>query len=105
VVIALAPWLLALPVLLVLAGAAMTISNTAANAVLQAGARPQLLGRAVALYMLALRGGIALGSLVVGGAIHLLGIQHALLVTGAAAVAIHLIVGRHWLRVPPPAAN
>jgi predicted MFS family arabinose efflux permease len=101
VLIALDPWSWAVPALLVLAGAAMTISNTAANTLLLAGARPHLLGRAVALYMLALRGGISLGSLLIGGAIGLLGVQHALLASGAAAIGIHLFVGRHW---PRPAA-
>ena len=57
VLAALNPWFWGLPPLLVLAGAAMTVSNTAANSLLQATAEPGLLGQTVSLYMLAMRGG------------------------------------------------
>ena len=48
---------------LVLAGIAMSVSNTSANSLLQAGRGPRLRGQTVSLYMLAMRGGMALGSL------------------------------------------
>ena len=44
----------------------MTASNTAANSLLQATASPRLLGQTVSLYMLAMRGGLSLGALLMG---------------------------------------
>jgi len=61
VLIALLPWLWGLPVLMVFAGATMTMSNTAANALLQTTAGPRLLGQTVSVFMLATRGGLPLG--------------------------------------------
>jgi hypothetical protein len=72
------PWFWSLPPLLVLAGAAMTVSNTSANSLLQATAGAHL-GQTVSLYMLAVRGGSSIGALVTGAEIGLLGVQHALL--------------------------
>jgi len=96
------PWFWALPPLLVLAGASMTVSNTAANALLQATADPQLLGQTVSLYMLALRGGISLGALLTGATVSLLGIQHALLLNGLAAAVVQVVIAPMWLRAPLP---
>jgi predicted MFS family arabinose efflux permease len=103
VLIAVDPWFWGMPPLLVLAGAAMTVSNTAANSLLQVAASPRLLGRTVSLYMLAVRGGISLGALLTGVTVSLLGVQHALLVNGVLAVLIQLVVGRGWLRAALPA--
>ena len=102
VAIALCPWFWAVPPLLGLAGASMTISNIAANSLLQATASPGLLGRTVSLYMLALRGGLSLGALLVGALVGLLGTRHALLISGAAALGIQAVLGRMWSRAPPP---
>jgi MFS family permease len=88
----------ALPALMLLAGAAMTVSNTAANALLQSTAPSNLLGRASSLFMLALRGGLALGSLLTGLAVEGLGIRHALLLNGILAVLTQLLIGGTWLR-------
>jgi predicted MFS family arabinose efflux permease len=99
---ALDPWFWAIPPLLMLAGASMTVSNTATNSLLQATARPHLLGQTVSLYMLAMRGGISLGALSTGALASWLGIQRALLINGLLAVAIQLAVGRSWLRAPLP---
>ncbi len=99
---ALDSWFWALPPLLVLAGASMTISNTATNSLLQATADPHLLGQTVSLYMLALRGGISLGSLLTGATVSLLGIRQALLLNGAAAVVAQLAIARLWLKAPLP---
>jgi predicted MFS family arabinose efflux permease len=93
-------WFWGMMPLLVLAGAAMTISNTAANSLLQATADPHLLGRTVSLYMLAVRGGISIGALLTGVAVSLLGVQHALLVNGVIAVLVQLAVARMWFRGP-----
>lgn len=88
----------ALSAVLVLAGIATTFTNTLALGVLQADAPEHLRGRAVGLFTLALRGGIAVGGLVTGLAIHLVGVRSALLVNGALAVALQLVVGRGWMR-------
>ena len=107
VVTALNPWSWGLPALLLLAGASMTISNTAANTLVQSTAVPHLLGRTVSLYMLAIRGGGALGALLTGAAIGRLGVQHALLLDGSLAMAAQAAFARTWLRapLPDPSAN
>ena len=102
VLTALNPWFWGLPPLLVLAGASMTVSNTAANSLLQATASPRLLGQTVSLYMLAMRGGISLGALLTGASVSLLGVQHALLLNGVLAVAVQAALARMWSRAPLP---
>ncbi|MBP9087728.1 MAG: MFS transporter [Kofleriaceae bacterium] len=100
VLIALNPWQWGLPPLLVLASATMTISLTAADVVLQATAPRVVLGQTVSLYLLALSGGISLGALLTGVTVGWLGVQPALLVDGALAVVVLLLVARTWLRAP-----
>ncbi len=90
VLAALNPWFWALPPLFVAAGATMTISNTSANTLLQAAARPDALGQAVGLYMLALSAGFSLGALLTGAMVSALGVQPALLVDGIAAVVVQV---------------
>jgi predicted MFS family arabinose efflux permease len=102
VLIALNPWFWALPPLLMFAGSSMTVSNTAANSLLQATARPHLLGRTVSLYMLVMRGGISLGALLTGATVSLLGVQHAFLVNGILALTVQAVLAHRWLRVPLP---
>jgi len=102
VVTALNPWSLGLPALLFLAGASMTISNTAANTLVQSTAVPHLLGRSVSLYMLAIRGGSAIGALLTGMTIGRLGVQHALLLDGVVAAVAHAGLARNWLSAPLP---
>ncbi|HTR57336.1 MAG TPA: MFS transporter [Casimicrobiaceae bacterium] len=96
--VALNPWFWGLPVLLVFAGMSMNVSNTSANSFLQARAPPQLRGRTVSLYMLAMRGGLAIGSLLTGAAVSLCGIRWALLANAAIALTVQALVGRSWLR-------
>jgi MFS family permease len=98
VLTALDPWFWGLPPLLVLGGALMTVSSTAANSLLQATARPHLLGQTVSLYMLAMRGGISLGALVTGAEVSLWGVQRAFLVNGVVAVVVQLVLARLWFR-------
>ena len=74
-VVALVPWFWGVPALMALAGAAMTVSNTSANSLLQATASPRLLGQTVSLFMLATRGGVPLGALLTGLSIEWLGVQ------------------------------
>jgi predicted MFS family arabinose efflux permease len=102
VLIALDPWFWVMPPLLVLAGASMTVSNTAANTLLQATTSPRLLGQTVSLYMLAMRGGISIGALLTGATVSLLGVQHALLLNGLVAVVVQAALGRAWSRAPLP---
>jgi MFS family permease len=95
---ALAPWFWAVPVLLALAGLAMTASNTSVNTLMQSAVPDRLRGRTLSLYMLAMRGGIAFGGLLTGAAVDLLGIRPVLLLNGLLAVVLHVLIGRHWLR-------
>jgi len=69
---------------------------------MQTIASSQLRGQAVSLYMLATRGGSALGSLITGVSISLLGVREALLINGVLAVLVQLVIGRHWSRALPP---
>lgn len=100
VLTALNPWLWGVPVLLVLAGLTMNVSNTAANSFLQSTANPLMRGQTVSLYMLALRGGLSVGSLLTGAAVSYVGVRYALLINGLIALAIHAMVGWSWLHSP-----
>lgn len=102
VLAALNPWFWGLSVLLVIGGVAMSVSNISANTLLQANIPSQLRGQAVSLYMLAMRGGLSIGSLLTGISISLLGVSQALLINGAVAVMAQIVVGREWLRSPLP---
>lgn len=95
-------WFVMLPPLLVLAGASMTASNTAANSLLQATASPRLLGQTVSLYMLAMRGGLSLGALLTGALSNVFGIRRTLVLNGILAVVIQVAVARVWSRAPLP---
>jgi predicted MFS family arabinose efflux permease len=94
VMAALNPWPWALPPILVLAGLSMTVSNISANTVVQSTAASHVLGRTVSLYMLAIRGGGALGALITGATVSLLGVQRALLIDGAIAVVLQAMLAR-----------
>ena len=91
-----------LPALFVVAGAAMTLSNASANSMLQVSASPRLRGQTVSLFMLAMRGGMALGGLLTGLSVAALGIREALCINGVLAVLLQLMVARHWSRAAPP---
>ena len=95
VLTALTPWFWALPPLLLLAGASMTVSNTSANTLLQGSAGAHL-GQTVSLYMLAVRGGSSIGALLTGAEIGLLGVRHAFLVNGVAALVVQAVIARTW---------
>ena len=70
----------------------MNVSNTSANTLLQAVAPPRLLGETVSLYMLALRGGVSVGSFVTGAMVGFIGVREALLLNGGLAVIGQLTV-------------
>ncbi len=100
VLAALAPWTWALTLLFVLAGLAMNVSNTSVNTTLQTAAPAHALGRTVSLYMLALRGGLSIGSFATGLSVGLLGVREALLVNGLLAVISQLTLAAALLRRP-----
>ena len=102
VAIALDPWLWMLPGLLVIAGIAMSVTNTSTNTLLQTAALPNLRGQSVSLFMLASRGGMALGSLATGLSVSLVGIRAALLINGVLAIAEQVQIARTWLRCVRP---
>jgi len=99
---ALAPGTWALAPLFALAGAAMTATNASANALLQSAAPARLRGQSASLFMLAMRGGLALGGLATGMLAGALGVRAALLLDAAAALAAHAALRRGWLRAPLP---
>lgn len=90
------PWFPMLVVLLVMAGLAMTVSNTASNTLLQSLAPSQMTGQVVSLHMLAMRGGMALGSLLTGLSVGSMGVRPALLVNGGLALIGHALIRRDW---------
>jgi MFS family permease len=93
-------WMWLLPVLLGLAGAAMTASNSSANALLLASAPPTLRGRTISLYMLAFRGGASLGGLLTGLCASAWGVRQALFVNGLLAAILQLSIRRAWPHTP-----
>jgi len=96
--VAINPWLWALPILMALAGLAMSITNISVNTLIQTQSSPQLRGQAVSLFMLAMRGGISLGSLLTGILIGLLDVHQALLIDGILAVMIQVFIGWRWFK-------
>jgi len=102
VLAALNRWFVLLPALLVAAGVAMSVSNISSNTLVQANTTAQLRGQTVSLYMLAMRGGLSLGSLLTGLTVSLLGVNHALLLNGAVAVLAQWLVARDWNRAAAP---
>ena len=96
--VAINPWLWALPILMAIAGLSMSITNISINTLLQTQSTPQLRGQAVSLFMLAMRGGISLGSLLTGVSVSLLGVHQALLIDGILAVAVQVFIGWSWLK-------
>jgi len=98
-------WFWGLPILLVFAGLSMAVSNTSANAnaLLQATVAARLRGRTISLFMLAVRGGISIGSLIIGVSVNLLGVRCALLINGILALAAPIMIERRWTRTALPA--
>jgi MFS family permease len=92
------PWPGLLPVIYLLAGAAMTVANASANADLQGATLPARRGRAVSLFMLAMRGGLALGALLAGVTVSVFGVRAALGANGLVAMGVLATVGLAWMR-------
>jgi len=108
IVTALDPWLAVLPALLVLAGLTMTVSNTSANSLLQSAAPARIRGQTVSLYMLVMRGGLSVGSLLTGVSVHLLGVREALVINGVVALAAQAAIAGYsypWRKSTSSARN
>lgn len=80
------PWLGALPALLAAAGIAMTASNASSNALLLTAAPVRVRGETIGLYMLAMRGGVAVGGLLTGLLVSAAGARIALFANGTLAI-------------------
>lgn len=52
--------------------------------------------------MLAMQGGVSIGSLLTGLSINVVGVREALLINGLLAVLAQIVVSREWLRAPIP---
>jgi len=100
IVVAWVPWFWVMVVVLMLSGLSMSITNTSTNTVVQTAAPAHLRGQAVSLYMLAMRGGIALGSLLTGLLVSLFGIRQFLFINGVLAIGAQALISRAWARVP-----
>src|SRR5271165_4030600 len=83
---------------LIFAGAAWTASVTLFNVGVQLAAPRWVAGRALAAYQAAIAGGIALGSWAWGSAANVLGVEGALLISGAALFASPVL--GLWMRMP-----
>ncbi len=83
---------------LVFAGAGWTASVTLFNVGVQLAAPRWVAGRALAAYQAAITGGIALGSWMWGSIANVIGVDGALLISGAALVASPLL--GLWMRMP-----
>jgi MFS family permease len=83
---------------LVFAGAAWTSSVTLFNVGVQLAAPRWVAGRALAAYQAAITGGIALGSWMWGSTANVIGVEGALLISGATLFASPLL--SLWMRMP-----
>lgn len=91
-VVATLSWARPLPLVLLLAGIAMSVSGIAANTYLQERADVAFRGRVISLYMLGMRGGIAVGAVATGWLADRLGVRDALLIDGALALGLQVLL-------------
>ena len=92
-----------LTLLLVIAGAALTVTNISVNTFLQENADSNFRGRIASLYQLALFGGISIGALVTGFTVSKFSISTALVLNGA--IAFVLQVWLLWKQLHKPASK
>jgi len=95
---ALAPSLWTLPAVLAATGLTMNLSNISANTFLQSAAPAHLRGQTVSLFMMAMRGGTAIGSLATGMTVEFFGVREALLINAMLALIAQAALGRTWRR-------
>src|SRR5271157_3929007 len=98
VVVAISRWPALTGTALVFAGAAWTASVTVFNVGVQLAAPRWVAGRALAAYQAAISGGIALGSWMWGSIANVVGVEGALLISGATLFASPVLV--LWIRMP-----
>jgi predicted MFS family arabinose efflux permease len=101
---ALAPAFWIVPLVLIVAGATLSMTSTLINTLLQVTASPERRGQTISLVMFAMRGGMALGSLATGAMVGLVGVRTALVINGVLAVTTQLTLGAFWLRCRLPEA-
>lgn len=92
------PW--GLPFLFAVAGVTMTESNSSAHAWLQFQALAPIRGQTVSLFMLSMRGGMAMGGLLTGLTVSQLGVREALFINGVLAVLLQSGIAHWWGRQP-----
>jgi len=97
-VVGMSRWSILTGVVLLFAGAGWTSAVTLFNVGIQLAAPRWVAGRALAAYQGAIAGGIALGSWFWGSVASLIGVNGALLASGAALVASSLL--GMWMRMP-----
>ena len=76
----------------------MIVTNISVNTLIQTHAPDLLRGQAISLFMLASRGGVAMGAFVTGGSIHLVGIRNTLIINGSIAILLQTIVFLNWIK-------
>lgn len=91
-------WQLAL--LLVGSGFLLTVANTSANIFLQSQASNENRGQTASLYMLAMRGGLSLGNLIMGLIISLSGLRFAFVLNGLLAALAQALIIRQMFFIP-----
>lgn len=84
--------------LMVCGGMVLTLGNTSANTFLQSQASDANRGQTASLYMLAMRGGLSLGNLVMGAVVELSNVRTAFLVNGILAAALQVFIFRRLYR-------
>jgi len=97
-VVAISRWPALTGTALVFAGAAWTASVTVFNVGVQLAAPRWVAGRALAAYQAAISGGIALGSWAWGSIANVVGVEGALLISGATLFASPVL--GLWIRMP-----
>jgi predicted MFS family arabinose efflux permease len=89
-----------LQALFALAGFSMTMSNTSANTLLQSASSTSVRGQTVSMFMLAMRGGMALGALLTGVTVAAFGVRHSLLINGLLAIGVQSGIALYFLQQP-----
>lgn len=92
VLVTMSPSLLILDLFLLIAGAALIVTNITSNSNLQKSAGDQIRGRVVSLFQMALHSGISLGSLLTGSASSKFGIIPVLIFNGILAALFQLTI-------------
>ena len=98
ILIGLNPWNSLLPILMVVAGFSMIITNISVNTLIQTRSSELLRGQAISLFLLASRGGIGLGAFLTGMLVGLLGVKQALIFNGVLAIILQSALFLTWIK-------